>query len=98
MPIIKPENPDGPFTIHIVGQIEEEQIDGLMSRYEDGPPEGKKDRPRTFNTIKQAEKWLNMNISPEQIEQLEWRIITTSHAVTIRDDLVLNGDTKKFLD
>lgn len=90
----------GPFTILSVGEIEGEKLEtvnALVSRYSDGAPQGKKDRPITFNTEKQAEKWINLNVDPEMIEALDWIIIPTSEAVKLRDDLELDPETGKFV-
>lgn len=97
MPIIE-SSQEGPYTLHVVGKSDDDQpIDGLLSRYPDGPPNGEKDRPRTFNDLKQVEKWLAANVSPEQIEALEWRVITTTEAMIMRGDLAIDAETKKFV-
>jgi hypothetical protein len=95
-------NEQGPFTLIARAEIEGEtleRVEAFVSRYEDGPPEGEKDRPITFNTIEQAEKWVNHNITPENIESMDWIIIPTVEAVelNIRDDLELDPETKKFI-
>lgn len=90
----------GPFTIMSVGEIEGEKLEtvnAFVSRYSDGAPEGKKDRPITFNTEAQAEKWINLNVDPEMIEALDWIIIPTSEAVKLREDLELDPETGKFI-
>lgn len=90
----------GPFTILTVGEIEGEtleKVNALVSRHQDGPPDGKKDRPITFNTEAQAEKWIKHNVNEEMIESMDWIIIPTSEAVKLRDDLELDPETGKFL-
>lgn len=95
-------NEQGPFTLIVRAEIEGETLDrveALVSRYEDGPPEGEKDRPVVFNTIEQAEKWVTHNVSAEQIESMDWIIIPTTKAVelNLREDLELDPETKKFV-
>lgn len=90
----------GPFTILTVWEEEGEKLEtvkAFVSRYSDGPPEGKKDRPITFNTEAQAEKWINLNLDEEAIESIDWIIIPTSEAVKLRDDLELDPETGKFV-
>lgn len=90
----------GPFTILTVGEVEGEKLERvevLVSRHADGPPEGQKDRPITFNTEAQAEKWIKHNVEPEMIEAFDWIIIPTSEAVKLRDDLELDEETGKFV-
>lgn len=94
------ETEEGPFAIIAVGEFEGEKLESVsafVSRYEDGPPAGEKDRPRTFNTEAQAEKWIRANISEENIEAMDWIIIPTVKAVELDDSLELDPETKKFV-
>lgn len=91
---------EGPFAIIAVGEIEGEKLEqfsAFVSRFDDGPPEGEKDRPRTFNTYDQAEKWIRHNVSEENIEAMDWIIIPTAKAVELDDSLELDPETKKFI-
>lgn len=90
----------GPFTIMTMWEEEGEKLETVsvfVSRYADGPPEGKKDRPITFNTEAQAEKWINHNVDPDLIESMDWIIIPTSEAVKLRDDFEIDPETGKFI-
>jgi hypothetical protein len=90
----------GPYTILTVGEIEGEtleKVNAFVSRYSDGVPEGKKDRPITFNTQAQAEKWIKHNVDPQMIEGLDWIIIPTEEAAKMREDLEIDPETGKFI-
>lgn len=101
MPIVEPEGTtEGPFTILVNGVNEGEkleEISGLVSRHPEGPPEGEEDRPIVFNDVKQAQKWLSHNLDEEAVNSLEWRIITTTEALEIDQNLKLDSETKKFV-
>lgn len=102
MAIKKPENTVGPFAVRASGSVTAEdgvhEVSALVAKLTDGPTEaGQKEKPRTFNTVEQAEKWLNQNASEVALQELDWEIITTTEALTMRDDLELDEETKKFI-
>ena len=102
MPIKKPENTVGPFAIRASGTVTAEdgthEVSALVGTLIDGPTElGEEEKPRSFNTIEQAEKWLNHNASEVALQELDWEIITTTEALTMREDLKLDEETKKFI-